>query len=119
MASMVISGGVMMLLEVPPVYVLLGSSAVALAGALVYALVIRPKLLKANKETFEEELERRRLALELPSPPRVLRAPVRHVTRRAASALVGAAVGAAETYLPPRVQAALNGARRASYAQAY
>jgi hypothetical protein len=128
----VILGGVLVLLAVPVAFAGLGALAAGTVAALVYVLVIRPRytLVERKKavETYEEELERRILALKMPSPPRRPEAApsapsaaapsLTTATRRygrygriAASALAGAA----ETYLPPRVQAAIHGARRASY----
>jgi hypothetical protein len=132
----VILGGVLVLLAVPVAFAGLGALAAGTVAALVYVLVIRPRYTLAaltekkketyTVETYEEELERRILALKMPSPPRRLaEAPapsasapapaLTAVTRRYGRIAASALAGAAETYLPPRVQAAIHGARRASY----
>jgi hypothetical protein len=136
----VILGGVLVLLAVPVAFAGLGALAAGTVAALVYVLVIRPRYIltalpekkketytrePSSVETYEEELERRILALKMPSPPRRLAeapsasapsaSPLTTATRRYGRIAASALAGAAETYLPPRVQAAIHGARRASY----
>lgn len=122
----VILGGVLVLLAVPVAFAGLGALAAGTVAALVYVLVIRPRYTltekkKVHAETYEEELERRLLALKMPSPPRRPEAPapvpapaltLTTATRRYGRIAASALAGAAETYLPPRLQAAIHGARR-------